>query len=261
MHSSRTERKHAQVRPIRRRNVSQEVVERLASEIGQGRLKPGERLRSERDLSETYAVSRSSVREAIKTLESRGLVEGRQGKGTFVRTLGLETLIQLPAAPMLVNETAVRQLFEVRDLLEPGIARAAATRARPGDIAAIRRMLERHEERAEQGKFTSDDDARFHLRLARLTDNPVLIRLLEAVMSLLAVVREPALRAAAEAGMRVKLSPHWDILQAVEARDPDAAAVRMSQHLANARETAIRVIRQQEAVVSPQREEAALVAL
>lgn len=232
------------VRPIRRRNVSQEVVERLAADISHGRLKPGERLRSERGLSETFSVSRSSVREAIKTLESRGLVEGRQGKGTFVRRQGIETLVQLPPAPVPVNEERVVQLFEVRELLEPGIARLAAERARPADIASLRRLLEQQAARVETGRYTSDDDARFHVRVARITANPVLIRLLEGVMQLLAAVREPALRAATTAGLRVTLAGHWELVKGIEAHDPDAAAATAHHHLEGARATAIRVIRE-----------------
>src|SRR5438093_575436 len=117
------------IHPVRRRSVSQELVDRLAAEISRGRLKPGERLRSERELSLAFDVSRASVREAIRTLESRGLVEGRHGRGTFVRAPSVEALVQIPAGPVPVTEEGVRQLFQVRELLEPGIARHAAERA------------------------------------------------------------------------------------------------------------------------------------
>src|SRR6266545_3601024 len=119
----------ARVRPLRRRNLSHEIAEILGEQIARGELKPGQRLRSERDLSEAFAVSRSSVREAIKSLESRGLVEGRQGGGTFVCQPGLEALVQLPTAPLTVNEAEVLHLFEVREMLEPAMARLAASRA------------------------------------------------------------------------------------------------------------------------------------
>jgi GntR family transcriptional repressor for pyruvate dehydrogenase complex len=236
----------APVRPIRRRNVSHELVERLQAEILSGRLQPGARLPSERELSERYGVSRSSVREAIKTLESRGLVEGRQGKGTFVRPQGLEHLVQPPAGPVSVNEAEVRHLFEVREILEPAIVRLAAARARRADFTALRRLLEQQVARVEAGTYSSDDDARFHVRLARITGNPVLIRLMEGVMHLLGVVREPALRAAAASGnLRVRLEGHWEVLRALEARDADAAAERVMQHLAAARALALRVLREQ----------------
>src|SRR5215204_2168995 len=135
----------ATVRPLHRRNLSHEIAEILAEQITRGELQPGARLRSERDLSEAFAVSRSSVREAIKTLESRGLVQGRHGGGTFVCRQGLEALVRVPSGPVAFGEAEVRALYEVREMLDPGIARLAAERARPADVAVLTRMLERHE--------------------------------------------------------------------------------------------------------------------
>jgi DNA-binding FadR family transcriptional regulator len=228
------------VRPLRRRNLSEEIAEALAGEIGRGRLKPGERLPSERELSDAFAVGRSSVREAIKALQSRGLVEGRPGGGTYVRRPGVEELVQLPAAAVSVTEAEVLALYEVREMLDPGIARLAAERARRADIAALTRMLERQETLVDDGRYTSEDDAGFHLRLARISANPVLIRLVEGVMRLLGEAREPALRAR---GKRVRLEGHWQILRAVEAHDPEAAAEAALAHLRRARDTALTAVR------------------
>ncbi|MGH2585108.1 MAG: FadR/GntR family transcriptional regulator [Dehalococcoidia bacterium] len=231
------------LRPLRRQNLSQEIAAILAEQIARGHLKPAERLPSERDLSEAFAVSRSSVREAIKTLESRGLVEGRQGGGTFVRSQGLDSFVQVPVGPVSVTEVEVHYLYEVREMLDPGIARLAAERATPSDVAVLSRMLERHERRAASHRYTSDDDTQFHLRLAKISGNPVLIRLLEGVMRMLAAVREPALRAAENAGMRVNLASHWEILRAVEAHDAEHAAAVALYHHGRSRDTALAAIR------------------
>ena len=230
------------LRPIRRRNLSHEIASILSEQIERGHLMPGDRLPSERDLSEAFAVSRSSVREAIKTLESRGMVEGRHGGGTFVRRQGLDELVRVPAGPVSVSEAEVRSLYEVREMLDPGIARIAAERAGRSDIAALKRMLERHETRVTAGHYTSDDDAQFHLRLAQITGNPVLVRLLDGVMRMLGAVREPALRAATSAGKRVDLTSHWEIVRAVEARDPDRAAAIALHHDGRARDTALSMV-------------------
>src|SRR5215216_5753981 len=221
--TTKTAPRPAALRPLRRRNLSEEIAAILAEQIARGHLKPGARLRSEREMSEAFAVSRSSVREAIKSLESRGIVEGRQGGGTFVRSQGLDTLVRVPAGPVCVTEAEVRSLYEVRELLDPGIARLAAQRATAADVAALRRLLERHQRQVDQGRYGSSEDTRFHLRLARIAGNPVLLRLLEGVMHMLAAVREPALRAASNAGVRFSLQAHWQIVCAVEARDPDGA--------------------------------------
>jgi GntR family transcriptional repressor for pyruvate dehydrogenase complex len=234
--------------PLRRRNLSQEIAEALTQEIASGRLKPGERLGSERALCETFAVSRSSVREAIKTLQSHGLVESRPGGGTFVSRQGLDTLVRVPSGPTSITEAEVHYLFEVREMLEPGIARLAAERARPADIAALTRLLERQERFIEAGRYTSAHDARFHEHLARISGNPVLMRLEEGVMRLLGAAREPALRAASDAGVRFRLDRHWAILRAIAVHDADAAAACSLDHLRHARATAIRAVRAQDGV-------------
>jgi hypothetical protein len=133
-------------------------------------------------------------------------------------------------------------IYEVREMLDPGIARLAAERATKADIAVLCRMLERHERRAAARRYTSDDDTQFHMRLARISGNPVLSRLLEGVMTMLAEVREPALRTAEKAGLRVNLTSHWEILRAVGRttptvlprwRSPGRACGRRSDHAAD----------------------------
>lgn len=223
-----------------RRTVARNLEERLAAEIAGGVLRPGQRLPSERTLSEAYAVSRASVREAIRTLESRGLVESHQGRGTFVRPQGLERLVQVPAGPVSVDDRGVLHLFEVRAIVEPGVVRLAAQRARAEDVAALRQMVEQQQALLEAGRYTSADDARFHVRLARVSGNPVMTRLVEGVMRMLGEVREPARRAS---GLPASIAGHWEVLRAIEAADPERAAAAMTAHLNRARDKALLMLR------------------
>ena len=212
--------------------------------IEKGKLRPGERLQPERELSELFQVSRSTVREAFKTLESRGLIECRQGEGTFVRQQSLERLVQWSGAPISVTAHEVEQLYEVRDLIEPGIVALAAERISRRDLRTLRRMLERHEQRVREGRYSSVDDSIFHHHLVAATENPVLIRVLDGVMDVLDSVRDAALRAAT--GLRISIDGHWAIIAALEARDPDAARDAMAAHLLQARATLLRVLRDQQ---------------
>ncbi len=223
-----------------RRTVARDLVERLAAEIAQGRLQPGQRLPSERVLSEAHAVSRASVREAIRTLESRGMVECHQGRGSFVRPLGLDRLVQVPAGPVTVDDRGVLHLFEVRAVVEPGVARLAAQRARPDDLTALRQLVEQQQALLDAGRYTSADDARFHVRLARLSGNPVMTRLVEGVMRMLGEVREPARRAS---GLPASIAGHWEVLRAIEAGDAERAAAAMTAHLSRARDKALQMLR------------------
>ena len=232
------------LRPVHRTNLSSTVADSLVAMIEKGKLRPGERLQPERELSDLFQVSRSTIREAFKTLESRGLIEGRQGEGTFVRQQSLERLVQWSGAPISVTEREVDQLYEVRDLREPGIVALAAGRISKRDLRTLRRMLERHEQRVRESRYTSADDSMFHHRLVAATENPVLIRVLDGVMDVLDSVRYAALRAAT--GLRINIDGHWAIIAALESRDRDGAREAMAAHLVQARATLIRVLRDQQ---------------
>jgi GntR family transcriptional repressor for pyruvate dehydrogenase complex len=229
------------LRPVRRTNLSAAIAERIAEQITQGKLPPGSRLQSERELSDLFGVGRSSIREAIKALESRGLVEGRQGEGRFVRAQDVAGLVQSPAGPVSVTQREVEQLYEARKIVEPGMAALAAQRASARELAAARRLLERHEERVAAGKYGGLEDSAFHARLAGMADNPLLARLLEAILQVLHATREPALRSAQ--GLQFSLAGHWDVLRAIEAHDVDAASAAMLAHLGRAQTLAVEVVR------------------
>lgn len=233
------------LRPIQRTTLCTTVADKLAAMIEKQKLKPGERLPPERELAELFKVSRSTVREAVKTLESRGLLEGRQGDGTFIRQQSLEGLVRWSGAPISVSEHEVNQLYEVRDLIEPGIVALAAARISQRDLRSLRWMLDRHAQRLRDERYTSADDSAFHYRVAAATENPVLIHLLRGVMDVLDRVRDSALRAATGGGLRISLERHEAIYEALAAHDAGQAQRVMTEHLVLARATAIKVLRMQ----------------
>src|ERR687898_163989 len=100
----------AELKPIRRSRLYENIVVQLQALIADGRLKPGDRLPPERVLTETFEVSRTSIREALRALELRGLIEGRQGGGTFVRTVSAEDLARPMASALLAGAREVAEL-------------------------------------------------------------------------------------------------------------------------------------------------------
>jgi GntR family transcriptional repressor for pyruvate dehydrogenase complex len=227
-------------RPVRRVNVSAEIADRIAEQIERGELPPGSRLRSERELSDLYQVGRSSVREAIKSLESRGLVEGRQGEGRFVRALDLAGIVQTPSGPVAVTEADIRQLYEARLIVEPAMTALAAQRAARRDLTALRRLLARDEALLAKGTYGGVEDNAFHMQIAALAQNPLLEKLLDAMLRVLHAHREPALRSGPPRPLT--LDGHRAILAALESGDPEHARHAMIDHLARARETAVEII-------------------
>src|ERR1051326_6004333 len=119
------------IEPIKSTRIYEEIVRQIKTMISEGRLKSGDQLPPERDLAEKFVVSRTSVRAALRALESLGLIEIRPGEGTFVREVSVESLIEPLALVMLSQREAIGELFEARRLLEPSIAAFAALRATP----------------------------------------------------------------------------------------------------------------------------------
>src|SRR5207253_1036600 len=105
------------------------IVEQIHALIREGRWVPGDQIPPERELAERFRVSRTSVREALRALEMQGIIDSRQGGGTFVRTADTEALVPPLAAAILRGRRELAEVLEVRELIEPGIARLAATRA------------------------------------------------------------------------------------------------------------------------------------
>src|SRR5437867_8832817 len=126
-----------EVAPIKSTRIYEEIVRQVKQMIAEGRLKSGDRLPPERDLAEKFVVSRSSVREALRALESLGLVEIRPGEGTFVREVSVESLIEPLALMMFSQRGALAELFGAWCLLEPGLAALAESRATLGEVSEL----------------------------------------------------------------------------------------------------------------------------
>ena len=127
-----------EIEPVKSTRIYEEIVRQIKAMIAEGRLKSGDQLPPERDLAEKFLVSRTSVREALRALESLGLIEIRPGEGTFVREVSVESLIQPLALVMASQREAMSELFEARRLLEPLIAGLAATRATRAGVSNTR---------------------------------------------------------------------------------------------------------------------------
>ena len=211
---------------FRPRQRYEQVADRIAADIRAGRLTPGERLPSERDLARRLEVGRASVREAIAALQVAGLVETRPGSGSFVAAT--------PDEVREVHDSSPSDLLEARALLEPQVARLAAQRGRPDD--EIESLLAQMEDAT--GDVWNDCDRRFHLRIAVLTGNPVLADLAGRIA---AVMDEPLWQRLRDDSIAVPgrttlhLAEHRMIYEAIAEGDADAAELYASQHIRRVR--------------------------
>lgn len=217
------------VEPVKSTRIYEEIVRQIRQMIAEGRLKSGDRLPPERDLAEKFVVSRTSVREALRTLESLGLVEIRPGEGTFVRRVSVESLVQPLAAVVASQREAIGELFEARRLLEPVIAALAATRATPDERHEMERILEEQAKEIASGGTGMAQDAQFHAAIGAAAHNRAITRIANAIIDLLAQSREESLNTPGRP--QRSHQDHREVLNAIARRDTDAAQKAMLDHL------------------------------
>lgn len=217
------------LKAIRKTRIYEEVVSQIHELIREGKFKAGDQLPSERELAETFKVSRTSLREALRALETEGLVVSRTGTGTFVADLPIESLVA-PLATLLIEEkSALADIFEMRKLIEPHIASMAAERATKRDIERMRRILEKQREEIHRGSTGVEEDAEFHFSIGRATQNQALEKLVSGLMDILSHSREESLQTP---GRRMaSLESHHKILSAIEAHDKEKARQAMLRHI------------------------------
>jgi GntR family transcriptional repressor for pyruvate dehydrogenase complex len=217
------------IEPVKSTRIYEEIVRQVKQLIAEGKLKSGDQLPPERDLAEKFMVSRTSVREALRALQSRGLIEIRAGEGTFVRDISVETLIEPLALVILPHREAVGELFEARRLLEPAIAALAARRATPEDIAEMARILEEQSKEIAQGRTGLSQDAAFHGAMAASAHNRAISRIDGALMDLLTQSREESLHTPGRPTRSHE--DHQRILEAIRRRDEVGAHRAVLDHL------------------------------
>jgi DNA-binding FadR family transcriptional regulator len=159
--------------------LHQSVKEAIRSYILENRLPPGSPLPAESELAARLGVSRNSVREAVKVLESFGFLETRRGSGLFVRDFSLEILLDNLPYALISDLNDLREVFQVRQVLEVGLIEQAIQTLTPTQLTDLEQVVERMRQRAEQGEPFPDEDREFHQRLFANANNQVLLKLLD----------------------------------------------------------------------------------
>jgi DNA-binding FadR family transcriptional regulator len=209
---------------VPRRGAVGDVLSRLQAQITAGEYKLNGRLPSESELCKSFGVSRPVVREALMSLQALGLTTSQPGIGTFV-------VSDRVRAPLLMGLYSPAHIREVRRCIEIPAARLSAERRTDRDIGEMAAVLARMED-ADDPARRNQLDASFHIAVARSSGNPLMVRLVEDLRSVLeehslAVARAPYRRRAAA-------EEHRALYDAIVDRDPEAAAAAMEAHLAAA---------------------------
>jgi GntR family transcriptional repressor for pyruvate dehydrogenase complex len=180
-------------------------------------------------LADQFKVSRSSVREALRSLELQGLVVSRRGSGTFINTDDLNSVVALIASSLSSGADTLRDIFEMRHLLEPQIAFLAAQRVNPQELLQMEEILEEQGRQIARGETGVNADTDFHFALAVATHNSAMVKVVSAVEDILRRSRDQSLQ---EPGRPQRsLASHRQILEMLQDRDKHAARQAMEHHL------------------------------
>ncbi len=213
-----------------RGTVGQMLLRQFVGLLRDGQLRPGDKLPPERELASMLGISRPSVRQALSALGLIGIIEPRQGSGTYVA----ESLTRLPLEPfvyrLLLNQGSFDELMEVRGLIEPAVTSLAAQRATDEGLRGIEEALERYEAAVgsdEPVDVEADYGTEFHRALAAAAGNSTLVALLDGLRDLIGA----AGRLLGSEQRGASLKAHRSIFRAVRDRNPQLAERRMRAHL------------------------------
>ncbi|AGA70517.1 transcriptional regulator [Desulfitobacterium dichloroeliminans LMG P-21439] len=209
-------------------NLSEEIVKQVVQSISNGELKPGDKLPSEREMCNVFSVSRTVVRDALKTLSGLGMVTIRHGLGAYVNEVD-EDASRL-ASLLQISLGTFEEIFQVREILEGYAALWCTQNATDKDIEELGKIVKRGKELgpASDGKLTLLD-AEFHLKVAEASGNKVLKRLMINILDLTGEIRDSSFKIPGRQYLSVL--EHEAIYESIKQRDPDLAFQNMIKHI------------------------------
>ncbi len=220
--------------PIQSNKIFEQIAEQIEQRILSGELRSGDRLPTERELSEQFHASRTAVREAMKTLAQRGLVDMRPGRGTIVIDGTSQAMRNSLGLMMRVGQAgSSANLVEVREIIEPGIAALAAIRATDEHIAVMREAVRVMDANLNEANAYIAADNDFHRALAKGTQNELILTLVDSIVDLLSEQRKQIF--SVDGGPERGQIHHKRILDTIIRRDAEAAREAMRAHLQQVR--------------------------
>lgn len=215
-------------RTVGKLRLSDDIARQIEHAIREGRLAPGQTLPSERDLANTFSVSRPIIREALRILEIKGFVSIQQGCGTLIKDPEMD-ILNLPVSEWLEkNMQSLNEFYEARLVIEPDCAALASQRATDKQLHNLQENLEQSERIARSGKNLAalvGLDIDFHSEIARMSANSLLVKLSNTLIVPETDVRKIVLRLPSQ--ISIALEGHKSIYEAIEAGDPQAARQAM----------------------------------
>ncbi|OXS76250.1 transcriptional regulator [Lysinibacillus sp. KCTC 33748] len=228
-----------ELRKIKPKKIYEEVSEILYEKIRGGELKPGDRLDSVEQLAEQLQVSRSAIREALSALKAMGLIEIKQGSGTFVKSNQSNQLDFPLSTAILTNKQDISHLLEVRKIIEVGTAASAAIHRTDEDLQSMMQILDEMKHAQGNGELGEKADFQFHAAISAASQNPLLATLLDQVSGLMIETMKETRRIwlySKKITSEKLYDEHMQIFLAIKQQNEELAKHAMASHLSNVEE-------------------------
>jgi GntR family transcriptional repressor for pyruvate dehydrogenase complex len=219
-------------KPIKNKKVYEYVIEQIQNMVMEGELKKGDKLPSERDLSEQLGVSRTSIREAFRALEIIGLLESRQGEGNFIKGKIESSFFEPLSVMFMLNKGKAKDVLELRMAIEIEAAVLAAARINDEECQELQQLM-KSLKNAQNEKESAKIDKRIHYKIAEITGNCLIMNLLNAISTLIESFIVNAREKLLEEEERrfILINQHQKVCDALIERNPDKAGEKMREHL------------------------------
>lgn len=213
---------------VKKSSISDQVFDQLKAPIIKGEWKPGTKIPSENELTKILGVSRLSVREAIQKLISLELLQSRRGEGTYVKELSAGIYMNSLIPLFALGKADTLQVLEYRKIIEVGTIELVVERADKEDIALLEEILvNMNNSKNDSGRF-AEKDLEFHMALAEITKNPVIIKSISVIKDALCLSMDEIVK---YLGTGDGLYYHEKIILSIKSRDKDLAKSLMEEHL------------------------------
>jgi GntR family transcriptional repressor for pyruvate dehydrogenase complex len=214
---------------LSQKKLSEEIIDTVLHSIDEGKLQSGDKLPTEKQIAEELGISKTAVREALSALETMGYTKTKKGEGTFVAPMSLESLV-LPISIVLHQDAdMIKNILELRMIMEPRIAALAAQRISDEQITELKKLHESMLTAVTKGGAASKEDVRFHVLLAQASGNSVLFHIYKICQS--AVSGTIEMINAIPGQSKKGYEGHQQILNALCRKDSDKAALQMHKHI------------------------------
>ena len=218
------------IKPIQKVNAVEQVFEQMRSLLIDQTWSAGDKLPSENELSETFGVSRMTIRQAMQKLKALGLIETRTGSGSFVREVSPEDALQDLIPLMYIGSPSQEHVFQFREMIDSESVRIATPRSDEKALGELEKILKgmKAAAKADDAKSFSDLDLQFHMKIVELTGNPMMVKAYDILLHIL----EESMHSVIE---KMKYDPaldyHKRILDAMRSKDAAKAEKLMREHI------------------------------